>query len=69
MIAATTVVFLLSLWLLVGVDPANPDMQLVEETSWIPKIGASYKVGVDGLSLLLVLLTTFLTPICLPVFN
>jgi NADH-quinone oxidoreductase subunit M len=64
-IAASTVVFLLSLWLLVGVDPGNPDMQLVEETSWIPKIGASYKIGVDGLSLLLVLLTTFLTPICL----
>jgi NADH-quinone oxidoreductase subunit M len=64
-IAASTVVFVLSLWLFVGVDPANPDMQLVEETSWIPKIGAGYKVGVDGLSLLLVLLTTFLTPICL----
>lgn len=64
-IAASTVVFVLSIWLLVGVDPTNPDMQLVEETSWVPKIGASYKVGVDGLSLLLVLLTTFLTPICL----
>ena len=64
-IAASTAVFVLSLWLFVGVDPGNPDMQLVEEASWIPKIGASYKIGIDGLSLLLVLLTTFLTPLAL----
>lgn len=64
-IAASSVVFVLSLWLLVGVDPGNADMQLVEEHSWIPKIGATYNIGIDGLSLLLVLLTTFLTPIAL----
>jgi len=64
-IAASGVVFVISLWILAGFDGSVADMQLVEEASWIPKIGASYKVGVDGLSLLLVLLTTFLTPIAL----
>jgi NADH-quinone oxidoreductase subunit M len=64
-IAASCVVFVISLLILAGFDGSVADMQLVEEVSWIPKIGASYKVGVDGLSLLLVLLTTFLTPIAL----
>jgi len=64
-IAASGVVFVLSLYLLVAVDPSEPGLQLVEKASWVPKIGASYKVGVDGLSVLLVLLTTFLTPIAL----
>ena len=64
-VAASGVVFLLSLWLVTTFDPAEAGMQLVEETSWIPQIGASYKIGVDGLSVLLVLLTTFLTPLAL----
>ncbi len=64
-IAASTVVFILSLWLVFAFDPATADMQLVEERPWISVIGASYKVGVDGVSVLLVLLTTFLTPIAL----
>ncbi len=64
-IAASSIVFALSLWLFFGVDPSEPGMQLVEEAKWIPRIGAAYKIGVDGVSLLLILLTTFLTPIAL----
>ena len=38
-------------------------MQFVEERAWIPAYGISYKLGIDGLSLWLVILTTFLTPL------
>ncbi len=46
-------------------DPASPDYQLVERYAWLPDFGISYHVGVDGISLLLIVLTTFLTPIAL----
>ncbi|GAB6888094.1 NADH-quinone oxidoreductase subunit M [Desulfothermus okinawensis JCM 13304] len=39
--------------------------QFVEKIDWVPSFGISYHVGVDGISLLLVLLTTFLCPICI----
>jgi len=58
------VVFVLSLLMLRGFrDVAS--MQLVEQRPWIPAWGISYHVGVDGLSLWLVILTTFLTPLAL----
>ena len=55
----------LSLWLLARFDAADAGFQLVERASWIPAWGASYHLGVDGVSLFLVVLTTFLTPIVL----
>ena len=58
---ATTATLLVSLFLLVGFDPANTGMQFVEEADWIA--GLKYKMGVDGISILFVLLTTFLMPI------
>ncbi|MBI5651996.1 MAG: NADH-quinone oxidoreductase subunit M [Chloroflexi bacterium] len=39
---------------------ATADMQFVERVAWIPQLGISYYIGVDGLSILLVVLTTFL---------
>jgi NADH-quinone oxidoreductase subunit M len=51
------------LW--VGFDRARPGMQFVEQRAWIPGAGISYHLGVDGISLLLVLLTTFLAPLCI----
>ena len=39
-------------------------MQFKVQKSWIPELGISYQLGIDGISLWLVLLTTFLTPIC-----
>ena len=57
----TTVTFLLSLFLLAGFDPADTGFQFVERRDWI--MGLSYKVGVDGISLPFVLLTTFLMPL------
>ncbi len=53
----------LSLWW--DFDSAATGMQLVERHAWIPAIGAEYLVGVDGLSLLLVLLTSLIVPFAL----
>ncbi|THD82843.1 NADH-quinone oxidoreductase subunit M [Aliigemmobacter aestuarii] len=58
---ATTATFLVSLFLLAGFDPANTEMQFVEEYTWIA--GLQYKMGVDGISILFVMLTTFLMPL------
>ena len=55
--------FLQSLWILYRFDPNLGEMQLVERLAWIPAYGIDYFVGIDGLSLFLVLLTTFLGPI------
>lgn len=56
--------FLLSLLLLRDFNLAAADVQFVEKYAWIPDYGISYFLGIDGLTLLLVLLTTFFTPIC-----
>ncbi|MFN3846305.1 MAG: NADH-quinone oxidoreductase subunit M [Paracoccaceae bacterium] len=58
---ATTATFLVSLFILAGFDPANTEMQFVEEYDWI--LGLKYKMGVDGISVLFVMLTTFLMPL------
>jgi NADH-quinone oxidoreductase subunit M len=59
------ITFGISLWVLVLFNPANPDLQMVIDIPWIEVAGweISYLMGIDGLSILLVLLTTFLTPI------
>ncbi|MGB2965481.1 MAG: NADH-quinone oxidoreductase subunit M [Anaerolineales bacterium] len=61
------ITFGLSIWILTLFDANNPDLQLVINLSWIEIAGweISYQMGVDGLSILLVLLTAFLTPISL----
>ena len=61
------ITFGLSIWVLTLFDPNNPDLQLVINLPWITIADweISYQMGVDGLSILLVLLTTFLTPISL----
>src|SRR5438876_863904 len=46
-------------------DAASGEFQFVEQHSWIPAFGISYAVGVDGISLLLLVLTGFLTPLAL----
>ena len=63
-LAASAATFALSLLLLRGFE-AVPGMQFEETRSWLPAYGISYHLGVDGLSLLLVILTTFLTPLAL----
>ncbi len=64
-LAVSIVVFAVTLLMWARFDPASADFQLVERHAWIPAFGVSYAVGVDGISLLLVVLTGFLTPISL----
>lgn len=60
-LTATSVTFLISLFLLAGFDPSNTGFQFMEKYSWI--MGFQYRVGVDGLSILFVMLTTFMMPL------
>ncbi len=58
-------VFLLSLLLWANFDNSTAEFQFVEHHEWMPAFNISYHVGVDGISVLFVLLTTLLTPICI----
>jgi len=60
-LAATGFTFLISLFILAQFDPENTGFQMVEEAEWI--MGLKYKVGVDGISVLFVMLTTFMMPL------
>jgi NADH-quinone oxidoreductase subunit M len=58
---ATSLTFFVSLFILFQFDPADTGFQFVEERDWL--LGLKYKVGVDGISVLFVLLTTFIMPL------
>jgi NADH-quinone oxidoreductase subunit M len=64
-LGTSLIAFAISIAVLVQFNPANPDLQLVVNIPWIPIAGweVHYFLGVDGLSILLLLLTTFLVPI------
>jgi len=57
--------FLLSLLLISGIDSGTRDFRFVDDVVWIGSIGAHYHVGIDGISLWLVLLTTLLMPVAI----
>ncbi|NQW14462.1 MAG: NADH-quinone oxidoreductase subunit M, partial [Rhodobacter sp.] len=58
---ATTTTFVVSITIWLQFDPSNTGFQMVEEHDWLG--GLKYKMGVDGISILFVLLTTFLMPL------
>ncbi|MFI4979141.1 MAG: NADH-quinone oxidoreductase subunit M [Nevskiales bacterium] len=59
------IVFALSVVLWLRFDQADGGFQFVENAVWLPQWGISYRMGVDGISILFVLLSTALTPICI----
>jgi NADH-quinone oxidoreductase subunit M len=59
------IVFALSLMLWFGFDKSTADFQFVELHQWMPEFGLAYHMGVDGISVLFVLLAALLTPICI----
>ena len=59
------IVFAISLVLWVKFDTSDPGFQFRESLSWMPEFGVAYRMGVDGISVLFVLLSTALTPICI----
>ena len=60
-LVATGATFVISLFILFQFDPADPGFQMVEQGRWI--MGLNYKMGVDGISVLFVMLTTFMMPL------
>ncbi len=58
---ATSITFLVSLGIYLEFDPANTGFQFVEQADWL--LGLQYKMGVDGISVLFVMLTTFVMPL------
>ncbi|WP_440912890.1 NADH-quinone oxidoreductase subunit M [Candidatus Pelagibacter sp.] len=56
--------FLISIYLWVSFDQSVSDFQFVEDRTWIEGF-INYKVGVDGISILFIILTTFITPLCI----
>jgi NADH-quinone oxidoreductase subunit M len=60
----STLNFVISIVMLINFDQSNVDFQFVENYFWINS-GISYHIGIDGISILLIILTTFLMPICI----
>ena len=60
----SSAVFALSVLLWINFDISTAEFQFVERRNWMPNFNIFYHVGVDGISVLFVLLTTLLTPIC-----
>ncbi|MDP3884943.1 NADH-quinone oxidoreductase subunit M [Hydrogenophaga sp.] len=60
----TAFTFLVSLLIWIGFDASVPGFQMVEKSEWLDS-GISYHMGVDGISMLFVILTTFLMPLCI----
>ena len=61
----TAINFFLSLYIWFNFDPSTADFQFVEKVEWMPVLGLQYHMGIDGISMLFVLLTTLLSPICI----
>ena len=62
-LVVTVIELVLSLGLWWAFDPKDGGMQLVSSAPWIPRWGISYRVGIDGISLFMVLLTTVMMPL------
>jgi NADH-quinone oxidoreductase subunit M len=57
--------FLISLGVWTGFDTTTSDFQFLEKAEWLPGVGVNYHMGIDGISMLFVLLSTLLTPVCI----
>src|SRR3972149_916108 len=62
---ASVINFFFSLHIYKYFDPTTSNMQFEEFSGWIREWGVNYHVGIDGISLFLVLLTTFITPLAI----
>ncbi len=64
-LVASIATFIVSLWVLGRFDGGSGGFQLVESATWVRSLNLHYTIGVDGVSLFMVLLTTFLMPIAI----
>lgn len=61
----STFTFVISLFIWFGFDSSSAEFQMVDRYEWLPEFNIAYSMGVDGISLFFVILSTFLTPICI----
>ena len=59
------ITFALSIYMYMNFNGASAEFQFVEKFDWLPSFNISYKMGVDGISVFFILLSTLLTPICI----
>ncbi|AFB29484.1 NADH-quinone oxidoreductase subunit M [Rickettsia rickettsii] len=64
-VLSSVLTFISTIYILIEFDSSNPAYQFVERYSWLDKIGLEFHVGVDGISIFFVVLTSFLTLICI----
>ena len=64
-LATTAAAFALSIRIFAVFDGSRGEMQLIERAPWMPAFGIGYIVGIDGISLFLILLTTLLMPLAI----
>ena len=64
-LTVSIITFILSIIIYAGFNSSSPNFQFAEQVIWIKSLGIGYHVGIDGISLLLLLLTTFITPLTL----
>ena len=57
------IIFFFGIVLYINYDSGNAALQFVQRLSWIDSLGVEYHIGIDGISLALILLTTFMTPL------
>ncbi len=62
-LTVSSAIFGLSLYLFSMFNPANPDYQFIEKMQWVKDFNIFYQVGVDGISILMVMLTAFIFPV------
>lgn len=64
-LGTSIVTFVASLIMWAGFNPGQPGLQMIQRWEWLPTYGIEYYVGIDGLSILLVILTTFIMPLAI----
>jgi NADH-quinone oxidoreductase subunit M len=64
-LAFSILTFAATLYLWWRFNPGSADFQFIENRTWLPQFGISYHLGIDGISLFLIVLTGFLTPLAL----
>ncbi|WP_395477010.1 NADH-quinone oxidoreductase subunit M [Rickettsia endosymbiont of Pantilius tunicatus] len=64
-VLSSVLTFISTIYILIEFDSSNPAYQFVERYSWLDKIGLEFHVGIDGISIFFLALTSFLTLICI----
>ncbi|MBV8191037.1 MAG: NADH-quinone oxidoreductase subunit M [Alphaproteobacteria bacterium] len=64
-LVTSVVTFVISILLWVRFDPTKAGFQFEEKADWVPALNIGYHMGIDGISLFFVLLSTLLTPLCI----